>query len=65
MKNIELTKENLENLEAFKSILNRDEKSIINDALEFYFTEEAKRLQAEGDSQTNLSYEEFWDDVEI
>ncbi len=65
MKNIELTQENQENLEAFKTLLNRDENSIINAALELYFTEEAERLKAENDSQTNLSYDEFWDDMDI
>ena len=65
MKNIELTDENLQNLEAFKSLLNKDEITIINEALELYFKDEAEKLQALKDSQTNLSYDEFWDDVDI
>ena len=65
MKNIELTKENEENIEAFKTLLNKDEKTMINEALELYFAEEAEKLQDENGSQTNLSYNEFWDDVDI
>jgi len=38
---------------------------MINEALELYFRDEAEKLQALKDSQTNLSYEEFWDDVDI
>ena len=65
MKNIELTQTNQENLEAFKSLLNKDENSMVNEALELYFTEEAEKLKALEDSQTNLSFDEFWDDIEI
>ena len=65
MKNFELTDENLENLEAFKSVLNKDENTIVNEALKLYFTDEAEKLQALKDSQTNLSFDEFWDDVDI
>jgi len=65
MKNFELTDENIQNLEAFKTLLNKDENSMINEALELYFRDEAEKLQALKDSQTNLSYDEFWDDVDI
>lgn len=65
MKNFELTDENIENLEAFKTLLNKDENSMINEALEQYFKDEAEKMQALKDSQTNLSYDEFWDDVDI
>jgi hypothetical protein len=65
MKNITLTQTNLENLEAFKALLNKDENSMVNEALELYFTEEAEKLKSLEESQTNLSYDEFWDDVEI
>ena len=65
MKNFELTDENIENLEAFKSLLNKDANTMINEALELYFNEEAEKLQALKDSQTNLSFNEFWDDVDI
>ena len=65
MKNIELTDENRQNLEAFKSLLNKDENTMINEALELYFRDEAEKLQDLNHSQTNLSYDEFWDDVDI
>jgi len=65
MKNLELTDENIENLDAFKALLNKDEKTMINEALELYFAEESEKLKAMENSQTNLSYDEFWDDVEI
>ena len=65
MKNIELTKENEENIEAFKTLLKKDEKTMINEALELYFAEESEKLQDENGSQTNLSYNEFWDDLDI
>jgi hypothetical protein len=38
---------------------------MINEALELYFEEEAEKIQAMKDSQTNLSFDEFWDDVDI
>jgi len=65
MKNFELTDENLQNLEIFKSLLNKDENTMINEALKLYFIKEAEKLQDINNSQTNLSYNEFWDDVDI
>ncbi len=65
MKNFELTDENIENLETFKSLLNKDTDTMINEALELYFTQEGEKLQDINNSQTNLSYDEFWDDVDI
>ena len=65
MKNIELTDANIKNIEVFKTLLNKDKNTMINEALELYFTEEAEKIEAEKDSQTNLSFDEFWDDVDI
>ena len=65
MKNFEFTDENLESLELFKGLLNKDENTMINEALQLYFTEESKKLKEIDSSQTNLSYDEFWDDVDI
>ena len=65
MKNLELTDTNIENLEAFKALLNKDENTMLNEALELYFKDETEKLQALKDSQTNLSFNEFWDDVDI
>ena len=65
MKNFELTQENIQNLELFKELLNKDKNRMINEALELYFKDEAEKLQALKDSQTNLTYDEFWNDVDI
>ena len=65
MKNIELSHTNKENLKLFKSLLNKDELTIINEALALYFKQEAEKIQEQKDSQTNLSFDEFWDDVDI
>ncbi|MEA3369958.1 MAG: hypothetical protein U9Q40_01310 [Campylobacterota bacterium] len=65
MKNFKITDENIQNLEAFKSLLNKDENTMINEALELYFAEESEKLQDENNSQTNLSYDEFWDGVDL
>ena len=65
MKNLELTDTNIENLEAFKTLLDKDENTMLNEALELYFKDETEKLQALKDSQTNLSFNEFWDDVDI
>lgn len=62
---IVLTQENLQNLTLFEGLVKKDKTRMINEALQRYFVEEAQRVQDEERSQTNLSYEEFWDDVEI
>ncbi len=65
MKNFKLTDENRQNLEVFKELLKKDENTMINEALNLYFTEEHEKLQDANSSQTNLSYDEFWDDIDI
>lgn len=60
-----LNEENLQNLELFENILKKEKDVMINEALQRYFLEEAQRIQDEDSSQTNLSYEEFWDDVDV
>ena len=65
MKNIELSPQNQEDLKSFAALLNKDENSMINEALELYFSEETEKLKALENSQTNLSFDEFWDDVDI
>lgn len=68
-KNFILTRDNLENLENFTDILNKDISTIMNEALEEYFQNAQKKL-LEKDIQnenalTNLDFNEFWDDVDI
>jgi len=60
-----LDEENLQNLEVFEALLNKDKNQIINEALKFYFMEEAQKIEEKNNSQTNLSFNEFWDDVEL
>ena len=66
---IELSKDNFENLESFKEILKKDENSIINEALEEYFAAQHKKLLeknlADENAMTNLDYDEFWDGLDI
>ncbi len=55
----------MKDLEIFKKLLNINENTMINEALKLYFIEESEKLQDINSSQTNLSYDEFWDDVDI
>ena len=67
--NISINKENYENLTIFEEILKKDASEMINEALESYFEEQQKKLLeknlADENAMTNLSYDEFWDDVEL
>ena len=68
-RNFTLTYENLENLQNFSESLDKDVSDIMNEALEMYFLNVEKKLiekkLADENSQTNLDFNEFWDDVEI
>jgi len=67
--NISINQDNYENLDNFKEILKKDESTMINEALELYFETEKKKLLEKNveneNALTNLSYDEFWDDIEI
>ena len=67
--NISINQDNYENLENFKQILKKDESTMINEALELYFETEQKKLLEKSledeNAMTNLSYDEFWGDIEI
>lgn len=67
--NISINTDNYENLTNFKEILKKDESAMINEALELYFEVEQKKLLEKNledeNAMTNLSYGEFWDDIEI
>jgi len=67
--NISINQDNYENLKNFKEILKKDESKIINEALELYFEEEQKKLLeknlANENAMTNLSYDEFWGDLDV
>lgn len=68
-RNFTLTSDNLENLQNFSEILKKDISTIMNEALEDYFQSAQKKLLekslADENSQTNLDFNEFWDDVDI
>ncbi len=59
----------LQNLEAFSQILDKTADEIVEEALESYFEavqrELADRSMIDENTQTNLSYDEFWDGVEL
>lgn len=67
--NISINPDNYENLSNFKEILKKDESTMINEALELYFERAQKNLLEKNldneNALTNLSYDEFWDDVEV
>lgn len=67
--NISIDADNYENLENFKEILKKDESTMINEALELYFEEQQKLLLEKNlndeNAMTNLSYDEFWGDIEL
>lgn len=67
--NISINPDNYENLKNFKEILKKDESSMINEALEVYFQAQNKILLEKNldneNALTNLSYDEFWNDLEI
>ena len=69
MININLTDENIQNLELFADIVQKDHESMINEALEEYFISKQKKILEKSiedeNALTNLSYDEFWDDIEI
>ena len=66
---ITINEENYLKLEAFKELLEKDESTIINEALQRFFEAEQKRLVDEEiekqKAQTNLSYDEFWDGIDF
>ncbi len=53
-----------EQLEFYQELLKKTPELMLQEALEQYFVAEEKRL-AEQDPLTNLSYDEFWDGLEI
>lgn len=67
--NFKLNSDNLENLENFSKILNKDISKIMNEALEEYFINAQKKLLKKNledeNAMTNLDFDEFWNDVEI
>ncbi|MCF6200889.1 MAG: hypothetical protein L3J42_01985 [Hydrogenimonas sp.] len=61
--------ETFESLELFSKILKKAPEKIVEEALERYFTniqdEMVQKSLLDDNAQTNLSYDEFWDGVEL
>ncbi len=62
--NLALGPQTLEKLVAFGELLKKDTQTMINEALEQYFEAKEEEL-AQQDPMTNLSFDEFWDDVDV
>jgi len=66
---LRLRAETIENLQIFSEILKKSPKQIIEEALDAYFDQVQKELMEKNlmdeNAQTNLSYDEFWDGVDI
>ncbi len=62
--NIAIDPKTAEQLAYYAQLLHKDTTTMVHEALEFYFVEEEKKL-SEQDPMTNLSFDEFWDDIEI
>ena len=68
--NFELSHKTIEDLQLYSSILNKDVSTILNEALQQYFENEQKKLEASSTlgadhNNTNLNYNEFWDGIDI
>jgi len=62
--NITIDPKTAEQLAYYSQLLHKDTTTMVHEALEFYFVEEEKKL-SEQDSMTNLSFDEFWDDLDL
>lgn len=62
---LELKIDKLESLELYAKLLNKDINTMLDEALEQYFITEQEKLIAKEQNATNLSYDEFWDGVDV
>jgi hypothetical protein len=62
---IELKIDKLESLKLYAELLGKDVSTMLDEALERYFVEEQEKLIAKEQNATNLSYDEFWDGVDV
>ena len=67
--NLQLSPDNIQNLQHFSKILKKDYNCILNEALEVYFENAQKSLLEKNlddeNAMTNLDFDEFWDGVEL
>ncbi len=68
-KPLRLRSDTAENLHIFSEILGKPPEQIVEEALESYFDRVQKNLMEKNmmdeNAQTNLSYDEFWEGVDI
>ena len=62
---IELKMDKLESLKLYAKLLDKDINTMLDEALEQYFITEQEKLIAKEQNATNLSYDEFWDGVDV
>ncbi len=66
---ITISQTRVEQLELYSSLLNKDISTILDEALEEFFVKVEKELQEKNleneNALTNLSYDEFWDGVDL
>ena len=62
--NLLLHADTIEKLAAYGELLKKDTLTMVNEALEQYFEAQDEEL-ARQDPMTNLSYDEFWDDLDL
>ena len=55
----------VESLELYTKLLNKDINTILDEALEQYFKTEDEKIIAKEQNATNLSYDEFWDGLDV
>ncbi len=67
--NIILRADTVENLKIFSEITGKSQSTLIEEALENYFDTLQKQMlqksMIDENAQTNLSYDEFWEGVDI
>jgi len=63
--NIELKVDKIEGLKLYAELLGKDINTMLDEALEQYFVSEQEKLIAKEQNATNLSYDEFWDGVDV
>ena len=57
--------ETVERLKSFSKLLDKDINTMLDEALEQYFIAEQEKIIAKEQNATNLSYDEFWDGVDL
>ena len=61
---LHLNAETTQRLATYGELLKKDTSTMVNEALEQYFESKDEEL-ARQDPMTNLSYDEFWDDLDV